>query len=376
MKKTTTMKTTNVMRNFLLSFLTITLLFSCKENEKETEENEENEGTVTYVAPDSYNFNNVSYSGQTERLDMLEELTSYVKTGTTEGTTLDAEKLKEMFANTNNRFSNDTLNNSTKQLENKCFEGDVSEFISYFDSLELISGKVGGSNGKAGIVTNGAKSYLCNAKGFEYAQLIDKGLMGAVFYYQVSETYLSDTKIGDDVDNVIVKEGKGTDKEHHFDEAFGYFGIPTDFPANTEDGRFWGKYCNKRDGLMETNKIMDSWKKGRWAISNNDKSALDNAIKQIKLEWEKVSVGCALHYLNAAIDHIEDDALRNHELSEAVAFIKALKYNSNAIITNTERQEVLDAIGDNLYDVTTTGLNNALSLLAGHYDLGDKKTQF
>lgn len=357
------------MKNFILPLIAVAVLFSCKGNGNEDPD-------TGYKVPTTYNFDNVSFSGQTARLDMLEAITAYAKTGATAGTSLDAQKLKDMFANTNTAFNDQALDTSGKQLQNKCFVLDTAMFISYFDSLELIGGTTGGSNGVAGIVSNGTKSYLCNSKGFEYAQLIDKGLMGAVFYYQAAENYFSDAKIGDAVDNSTVTPGKGTAKEHHFDEAFGYFGVPIDFPSNSSDIRFWGKYCDGRDGVLKTNqKIMDAWLKGRAAISNKDKTAMNDAVVTIKAEWEKISVGTAIHYINGAIDNIADDAVRNHELSEAVAFIKALKYNNDAIITSTEITAVLDAIGDNLYEVKLADLNNAKDLLAGYYGFESIKDQ-
>tara|TARA_B110000211_G_C14001899_1_gene518889 strand:- start:209 stop:1285 length:1077 start_codon:yes stop_codon:yes gene_type:complete len=358
------------MNKFILSFLAVSLLFSCKDDEKKDVD-------TGYKIPTTYNFDNVSFGGQTSRLDMLENITTYIKTGATVGTSLDAQQIKDMFANSGNPFNDLALDTSGKKLSNKCFILDTALFISYFDSLEIIAGTTGGSNGVAGIVTNGTKSYLCNAKGFEYAQLIDKGLMGAVFYYQACENYFTDAKIGDAVDNITVTPGKGTPREHHFDEAFGYFGVPTDFPSNTNGIRFWGKYCDGRDGMLNSNQLMmDAWLKGRAAISNNDKVAMDAAVVDIKALWEKISVGTALHYLNGAIDNINDDAERNHELSEAVAFIGALKYNSNAVITTVEIAQILAAIGDNFYEVSISDLNNAKTLLAGFYGFDAQKNQF
>jgi hypothetical protein len=358
------------MKKIILSFLAVSLLFSCKDDPEKPVD-------TGYKVPTSYNFDNVSFSGQTARLNMLEDITSYIKTGATVGTSLDAQKIKDMFANSGNPFNDLALDTSGKKLSNKCFILDTALFISYFDSLEIIGGTANGSNGVPGIVSNGTKSYLCNSKGFEYAQLIDKGLMGAVFYYQTCENYFTDAKIGNAIDNVTVIAGKGTAREHHFDEAFGYFGIPIDFPSNTTGIRFWGKYCDGRDGILNSNQLMmDAWLKGRAAISNNDKSAMDAAVVDIKALWEKISVGTALHYLNGAIDNFGDDAVRNHELSEAVAFIGALKYNSDAIITTVQITEVLDEIGDNLYEVSVSDLNYAKKLLAGFYGLDNQKDQF
>lgn len=358
------------MKKYILPVFATLALISCKDDTIQPDD-------YGYDVPSTYNFENVSYSGQTARLDMLAELTSYAKTGAVQGTALDAQKMKDMFSNTGNPFNILALDTSGKQLQNKCFELDTTLFLSYFDSLENIGGIANGSNGVAGIVTNGTKSYLCNSKGLEYAQLIDKGLMGAVFFYQVAEGYLSEAKIGDGVDNVTVTAGKGTAREHHFDEAFGYFGAPIDFPTNTGDARFWAKYSNSVNNQLGSNqKIMDAWLKGRAAISNNDKPALDAAVVTLKKEWELVTVGAALHYLNGAIDNIADDAVRNHELSEAIAFIGAIKYNGDKVITITEINTILATLGDNLYEVTVGDINNTKALLAGHYGLTSTMDQF
>lgn len=358
------------MKKYILPVFAILALFSCKDETIEPDD-------YGYTVPSTYNFENVSYSGQTARLDMLAEITAYAKTGATPGTALDAQKLKDMFSNTGNPFNILALDTSGKQLQNKCFELDTALFLSYFDSLENIGGTTNGSNGVAGIVANGTKSYLCNSKGLEYAQLIDKGLMGAVFFYQVAEGYLSEDKIGDGVDNVTVTPGKGTPREHHFDEAFGYFGAPTNFPTNTDDARFWAKYSNTVNGQLGTNqKLMDAWLKGRAAISNNDKPELDAAVISIKKQWELVTVGTALHYLNGAIDNIADDAVRNHELSEAIAFIGAIKYNGDKAMTNLEIAAVIATLGDNLYEVSVGDINNTKAALAAYYGLTATMDQF
>lgn len=62
--------------------------------------------------------------------------------------------------------------------------------------------------------------------GYDYAQLISKFAMGAVFYNQAIDNYL-DEKLEADTkpNNKAYKDGKPyTGKEHVWDEAFGYFG--------------------------------------------------------------------------------------------------------------------------------------------------------
>src|SRR5687768_309084 len=71
-----------------------------------------------YSVPTTYNFENVSYSGQQNRIAMLGELDTYIKTGNN-GERLDAQKMKDMYANANNKFSTAELNGSGVQLKNK-----------------------------------------------------------------------------------------------------------------------------------------------------------------------------------------------------------------------------------------------------------------
>ena len=342
------------MKKILLPLFSFALFTGCNPGDDDS-----------YTIPEIYNFENVSYTGQIQRLDMLAELTAYVKTShTSTGTELDAQKMKDMFAGENTPFSDANLNASTKDLKSKTFVSEVDVYLSMFDSIALHCQITGAKNGKAGIIETSNRIILVDAKGQEYAQRIDKGLMGSCFYYQGTSVYLSDEKIGDAVDNNIIEEGKGTAKEHHFDEAFGYFGVPTDFPTNTDGIRFWGKYCNSRDNLLNTNDIMDEFIKGRAAISNKDQDAQDKAVSNIKLQWEKSAAATGIHYLNDGIAEFGDDANRCHVLTEAFAFIDALKYNADATITASTIDDVLAKLGDNFWTVTKADIEAARDLLA------------
>lgn len=374
--------------NLLLVLIvgTIILGTSCKKKEGCTDptalnydaDAEKDDGSCThdkgYNIPTTYNFENVNYSGQTARLNMLTEISTYMKTGNTQGTVLDAQKLKDMFANTNNPFTEASLNTSGKKLKDKCYTADQTTFESYMDSLTLAStSSIDGANGTAGVVTSGTKKYLFAANGYEYTQIIEKGLMGAVFYYQVAEVYTREDKIGNAVDNTTIVTREGTTMEHHWDEAFGYYGVPIDFPTNTTGSRFYGKYCNDRDALLETNNLMDAFLKGRAAISNQDYTTRDQAAKEVRQYFEKVIASTAVHYLNEAKANIADDAVRNHALSEAIGFINALKYNSDKLITNTQLDAVLNYIGTNLYEVVITDLDNARNELSTIYEFDSVK---
>jgi hypothetical protein len=347
----------------LLLAVAIFAFSSCKEKDE-----------PTYEVPDTYNFANVYYGGQTERLNMLEEMSAYMESAENPGTILDVQRLKDMFANQNTPFSF----SSTKQLKDKCFSLDVAMVESWLDSVAVASqSAVAGSPGVAGVVQSaGGSKYLLSANGIDYDELIVKGLMGAVFYYQATAVYLSDDKIGAAVDNTNITPGEGTDMEHHWDEAFGYLGVPINFPANTANARFFGEYCAERDALLATNSVlMTAFLTGRAAISGKDMDTKNAQIPIIRDTWERVIAGTILHYLNAAKTNFADDALRCHQLSEARGFTLALRYNPTKKITDTNWQSALDLIGENFYTITLTNIDGARDVISTAYGLDALKDQ-
>jgi hypothetical protein len=333
---------------------------------------------ISYSIPETYNFTNVSYTGQTQRIAMLDELSTYMKKANTLGTTIEAIKMKEMYANLNNPFANTELNTSGKQIKDKVFSLDRDIFEKYMDTLAQNSlSTVAGSNGVTGVLTSndGTKKYMVDERGYEHIQTIEKGLLGALIYYQIVEVYLSDAKIGDNVDNTTVKEGEGTPMEHHWDEAFGYLGLPKDYPTNKTNLKYIGRYIDGRDARLGcSKKIMDAFLKGRAAISNKDMKTKNEQVKIIKEELERVMAATAINYINTAKSNFSDDAVRNHALSECVAFVKGLKYNGSRKITQNQINEAVGYIGTNLYNVTTPNLDKTRDLLSDIYGFNDIKT--
>lgn len=332
-----------------------------------------------YTAPETYNFENVSYSGQTDRLDMLEEMTVYMKTAHAPGgAQLNQQTLLDMYSNSDNPFTDADLNASSKDLRSKTLSTEQLNFDQYLSALASSSRFTDStaSAGQAGIMTtnNGQKHYLLNGNGVELLQIVEKGLMGACFYYQGSAVYLGDGKMN--VDNETVVPGEGTAMEHHWDEAFGYLGVPTDFPTNTNGIRFWGKYINGRDGLLGLNdKIMDAMILGRTAISNKDLDTRDEQIPAVRENWELASVGTALHYLNVGLANVNTDpAVAHHALSEAIAFIMGLKYGPSNKITTSEVDALLiqlagsaDPLQAILYGLDETTIESVRDSLANYF---------
>lgn len=351
----------------------------CKKDTKTPEpEPEPAPSTPSYTVPAEYNFANVNYSGQTTRLDMVTEMKNYMNTANTQSTVLSAQKMKDMYANLNSAFTNSALNAPGKDIKSKVFLTDQTLFETYMDNIAAASqSTVNGSNGTAGVVTSSTdaqKKYLCDANGIEWTQVIEKGLMGSLMYYQTTAVYLDASKIGNTVDNTTVVAGQGTNMEHHWDESFGYFGVPVNFPATTTGVRFWGKYCNDRNTLLSTNAtIMNAFLKGRAAISNKDYTTRDAQVVIIRNTWEKVIAATIISYVNSTKLKLTDDGIRNHNLSEIKGFLMSLKCNPTKKVTNTDIADIENLLGTNFYNITSGNLDQIKDKLSTIYELDSVK---
>ena len=345
----------------------------------------------TYVFTDASGNSTVSYTGQRQRLNMLSEMTTYLKSANSPGTALDANTLLAMYANEGHTW-NDTegldMTGSTKQLKNKTVGGELfytDMFEGYMNgiaeaSATTVEGQTDGAMGQAGVVlstTNPSKQYLQDAQGQEWTQLIEKGLMGACFIYNISSVYLASGKM--DVDNTTPEDpanGKYyTEMEHHWDEAYGYFTDAVDYPTNGTN-RFWGKYANSREEVLgSATKLGEAFRLGRAAISNDVMAVRDAQIAVINNELERLAAGTAIHYLNDAVSNFGDDALRNHELSEAKAFIQALQFIAGTSVPTAEVEHLLEDLGEDYYNVTTAAILEVRDELAALTGLTDKADQ-
>lgn len=357
---------------FTLGLCTLSLLTfsSCdKDDDIETP-------TVQEITSFDYSFENASYTGQLERLALLEDLSAKGKSASGTGITVTKAELQTLF---------EKSSENGKKLNNKTDDGAVSIIEDWFADLDTASQSTDeAKKGIAGRLPKGETAYLFDKNGFEPAQLIEKGLMGACFYFQATgiDGYLSatTTEKGLLVDNSVNEEGKTyTSLEHHWDEAFGYFGAPTTLTSLTTDGaKFHAKYSLKGEAgsLNITNDIMKAFYLGRKAIVDKD---LDEAKAQaiiIKEKWELTNVAAAIHYLNTAGgDDFSSDVARMHELSEAYAFIWSLNFNENKKISSTQVNEVLALLGDNFWDITKTDIENTAKKLAEIYGLDDTTRQ-
>ena len=349
-------------------------VFSCDENDPVNNK---------LSIPDSYIFerngsSTVDFSGQTARLDMLAEIKSYLLLADA-GQQIEASKLNDMFENQNNAYSTDALNNAGKQIKSKTFEPDLDSkyYENAFDAAAIasIAGANGtlAANGQAGLITrSNGNTILVDENGKEFTQIIEKGLMGSLMFHQIFNVYLTDERIGNSVENDATEQGANyTAMEHHWDEAFGYFGVPVDFPSNKNGVRFWGNYSNGRDALIGTNAtIMDAFVAGRTAIVNKEYTQRDIQKEIIYEQLELVAAATAIHYLNDALTAFNNGETGDafHVLSEAWEFTRALRLSPQKRISLDNIDAILyEHLGDNFWDTSASGINNAKAVLVSAF---------
>jgi hypothetical protein len=158
--------------------------------------------------------------------------------------------------------------------------------------------------------------------------------------------------------------------EHNCDEAFGYFGVPIDFPTNVTGLKYWGDYANKVNGAISCNtEIMNAFKRLRAAISNDDNTTRDAQIVIIKQQWEQIAAAAFIYELKQAKSSVNfpQDAVRMHYLSEGLGFLLGLKYNSAKQITDSQIAAAVAALGTNFYTISITQIDNAINAVNAVY---------
>lgn len=350
------------------------------------------------AAPDTYSFERdgsttVSYSGQNERLDMVGAIKTYLGQGDKKEITISAATLNAAYANTGDNGNGFFDFTSTKQLKDKTFAPDLdNNFMeNLFAGAEAVSQSgVDAANGTAGFIEreNSGNTIMVDENGREFTQLIEKGLMGTVMYNQIYNTYFSDDRTGDEVENTELREGKNyTDMEHHWDEAFGYFNPPLDFSsdwpeAREDEDRYWSHYSNVVDPFIKSNdEIMNAFLTGRTAIVNNDLAGKNTQRAILFEKLELVAAATSIHYINETLANLNEGKIGEafHTLSEAWAFVNALTYSPNRRITldqiDTIKETDFGANG-NFWNVTAADLNRAKTTLVSIFtELEDVKDQ-
>ncbi len=367
-----------------LALVVLASFSSCKKksNDPEPETPATPTPTPSYTIPTTYNYTNTAagITTATNCIAMLGELTTYLRSThtTTAATqpTISAQKLKDMYANANNQFTLSTLNTSGISLMAK-----TSTALNFptlqnlnFDDAQPASVTSAAnpttstaSNGVRGKLISPARAILVDANGFEYKEFAEKGIMGAAFYYQAT-TLLAGINALDNTTLTLVNGS--TAQERAWDEAFGYFGVPTDFPTNLTGLKYWGSYCNSVNVAIGSNSlIMNAFLKGRAAIVNGDNTGRDEARNTLIANWEKVAGAKCISYLKGAKNNLSDQATLHHNLSEGYGFVLAFQYNPNKTISNTDIATLLGYFGTNLYNLQTSNIDLAIAKLESVFGL-------
>lgn len=355
-------------------------------------------GTVdlgNFTIPSSYDLSGNlapgSYSGQARRLAQLQEV---VDSSRNEPIYWD---LRAAMVNSNRDMFASAAAQGNSDLRTKIDElnydnGDTSvadafaEMANRLRTSSQANYTATASNGTAGMITTGSKKRHVSEKGLEYIQLLEKGLYGAIFYNQMVDDYLRPSQAG--AENTKGNNesaagtdyaSKGTDRQHRFDEVFGYLGAdPLTYPnaSNTSngDGVFIANYTfdfsdetEAAFGVNLAEKLMNAFIVGRSALKagqgfgpsdeTTNEAVYEAARADIKLYTELGIAAAAYHYLNDAIADVTDED-KLHHLSEALAFIYSLSFNSEGRLSASKTHDVLKALGWSASDASLNGVYN------------------
>ena len=343
--------------------------------------------TVNVEVPYSYEFaragvSTVSFSGQTARLNMADELYAALNTNT-----FTKAQMLEMF-NDGTGFSDASLNSSGKKMGNKTAASPLASstvkpqfdaMITDFADNVIPNWATDASNGQAGVLTDATRTIHVNAKGHEIDQTFIKGIIGAMTVDQIVNNYItpyqldSGTRVADN-DNGVLSSGKDyTDMEHKWDEGFGYlYGQEADASrldlgtSPTGNGTTLNKYFKKINASNQVGigvSVFDAFRRGRAYIVAKLYDDRDAQATIIKKELSKVIAYKAVDYLNGYMTKIASGNTADafHALSEGYGFIMSLQFtndgNDNPYFTNTEVNAFL-ALMDNFWTVENSNLES------------------
>jgi hypothetical protein len=387
--------------------LTSFLFFSCEDDD--TIQVTQNEITT----PTEYVFerdgvSTVSFSGQTTRIQMAEEMVSaFVNPSSST-----VESLNAMYAHEEggDNFSDEALNSSGKNIKSK-----VATSIDFFasntvesakiqqDFENFITGQVNevfpawndlASEGVPGQIAEGTKARYVNAKGLEYNQAFVKGLLGALMTDQMLNNYFSAAVLdaGQNIENNtndVTDDGKPyTTMEHKWDEAYGYiFGNAPDksnplFSVGEDDNylnKYLGRQLDDPDFEEVPQRIFNAFALGRAAIVAKDYKLRDEQAEIIRKEISEMIGIRAVYYLQIAKIQFNNDNIGAalHDLSEGYGFIYSLRFtrnpDTNAPNFSSEEvdgylAEMLESSPNGLWDISFETLDELSNTIAARFD--------
>jgi hypothetical protein len=214
--------------------------------------------------------------------------------------------------------------------------------------------------------------YLFNADGLEPEQMIDKGLFGALHYNRACEI-LNGTLTAASVDQVLCLFGSNPSFPNSNDAA--KHGHPDAYTAgyvarrDKNDGK--GLYTAIKTNLIT---LQAAVKAGPLYSANQQQ-----AIKELKLNWEKGNAATVINYLHSVISTLSGTNLTDaqkagalHSYSEAVGFIHGWR------TLGAQNKKMTDAQIDNLLtllNAPATGTVNSKLFITDTFNQLPKLTQ-
>ena len=369
------------------------------------------------TAPATYIFErngetSISFSGQTTRILMAEEIIEALK-----NPKFSEVQLNAMYNHVAGEkdFSNPDLNASDKVIRSKTaasfdfFAGSANNAI-VADFEEWIAAQVNevypvwnntASIGVAGGLqeAGGGTIRYINDRGLELNQAFGKSLIGALMVDQILNNYISDNVLdpfeaANDAET-LVEDKNYTEMEHDWDEAYGYlFGTasnvatPLDDIGDDLDGSdsFLNKYLDRVNDDPDFNgiaqEIYNAFKLGRAAIVAKNYTVRNEQAEIIREKISEVIGIRSVFYLQQAKTTLEandnpDYAAAFHDMSEAFGFIYSLQFTRlpNSIspyVTGNEVDSILEMIYTNktngFWDLTPTDLQTASETIASKFN--------
>ncbi|RLJ64326.1 uncharacterized protein DUF4856 [Lacinutrix venerupis] len=370
--------------------------------------------TNNVTAPDTYVFERngnttVSFSGQTTRILMADEIVSGLSNTANTETILD-----NMFAHQEgaNDFSDAALNASDKSVRSKTAAStdffsanttDATAIKAEFDAL--IENQVNvvfpnwdntASAGNAGQIqeAGGGSIRYVNTKGLENNQAFAKGLIGGLMVDQMLNNYLGaavldagDNRANNDA-GVLDGDNNYTTMEHKWDEAYGYlYGNEANPAVPTLEGdNFLNKYLSRVEGDDDfagiAMDVYNAFKLGRAAIVAKNYDVRDAQAQIIREKISQVIGVRAVYYLQQGKTGLGSDwASAFHDLSEGYGFVYSLQFTrkpgtNEPYFTKAEVDAFTTTLmsGNGFWDVTAETLDTISNAISAEFSFTTGQT--
>lgn len=318
------------------------------------------------------------------RLRMFRALMAYIGTAVSTNTPIDSTIMSNMFANKNAPFTGGyaDLNGVDMSIKEataflKANQADVHYSLEYaFGRMAYISNYTGQTASKGTPGKNG--SYLVDENGIEWAQIIQKTLIGAYHLDYICNVLLNK---GLNADNAHLVTGKKyTQLEHNWDEAYGFFTVndmyyngATDQAAPKVSNEYYlGSYAweYNKAGFVQ---LHSAFLKGRAAIHNNDMTQVHAQARIIRNILELTIGASANGYMGKASDGTATEASRIHAFGEGKGFVYSTRFctliGGDDIYSDDLLDDLITPQSLTFYDITAAQFTSVANKLRSKFGL-------